>query len=231
LTGFLALTIGYSQDALCEPGKSTNGSINYAELNIKEFKAKSLPFSEVIADPNDASSKVVFDQGYKGRLCFTSCNFYEGYTSKWSSYFLDLQPYESTCFSLAGGCNSITFPIPDEELEVRVGSNSFKVKMSDPTRNSYYLPLELRRAIANSGDESIVINTSWDKLREYKIGQKTRVLLPIVLDQSKELQSKIENQQPVTSIEARLVELAELRKKGLIKSQEYEEMRRKILGL
>ena len=206
--------------------------IDYVDLNIRDFKAKKLPFSRVLPSTAEIGQKVLFDQAYRGRLCFISCHFYDGYTSKWSQYYLDLQPYESTCFALAGGCNTITFPRPDPRIRVGVGGQEFEVSMIDESRYRYYLPLALRQAIAASETTPVIIKTTWDKYRDYRVGDKSRRLLGAVLNRNEEIEvPRSSGPSAVTSIEEKLNELKVLRDKGLIDEGEYNRLRQKTLGL
>ena len=182
---------------------SSNEVVNYLDLNIRDYKAKALPFSKVLSGGQGGIEKVLFDQAYRGRLCFISCHFYDGYTSKWSSYYLELQPYESTCFALAGGCNTITFPKPDSRIKISVGSQEFYVVMTDESRYRYYLPLALRQA-------------TWDKYRNYRVGDDSRKLLVAVLNRNDEIEPPRMVDSAIQSVEERLNELMKLREKGLI---------------
>lgn len=206
-------------------------AVDYAGLNIRDYKAKTLPFSRVLTSTAEIGPKVLFDQAYRGRLCFISCHFYDGYTSKWSQYYLDLQPYESTCFAIAGGCNTITFPRPDSRIRVSVGDQEYEVSMIDEDRYRYYLPLALRQAIAASETTPVIIKTTWDKYRDYRVGDKSRRLLGAVLNRSDEIEVPRSAGPAVTSIEERLHDLKALRDKGLIDEAEYNRLRQKTLGL
>ena len=210
---------------------SSNEVVNYLDLNIRDYKAKALPFSKVLSTGQGGIEKVLFDQAYRGRLCFISCHFYDGYTSKWSSYYLELQPYESTCFALAGGCNTITFPKPDSRIKISVGSQEFDVVMTDESRYRYYLPLALRQAMVASDGIPVTIKTTWDKYRNYRVGDESRKLLVAVLNRNDEIEPPRMVDSAIQSVEERLNELMKLREKGLIDEQEYNRLRQKALGL
>ena len=215
--------------------------VNHHELNIKEYSNKKLPLGEVIRAPGASPlvTKVLYDKGYRGRYCMFSCQFYDGYTSKWTDYFVSIQPYESTCFALAGGCNVSTYPAPDEEIELKIDEKSYQLTMSDADTYSYYLPLEARRVLAASGDSSVSIHTTWDRLRVYELGDKTRNLLNVVLNQKNELETKMDmkTSSPESktdarlSLESQIQEINALLRKGMISKDEYDSMRRNILGL
>jgi hypothetical protein len=218
--------------AAANPSVTSGEVVDYFDLNIRDYKAKALPFSKVLASgAAGGNDKVLFDQTYRGRLCFISCHFYDGYTSRWSGYYLDLQPYESTCFALAGGCNTITFPRPDSRMKISVGSQEYELLMVDESRYRYYLPLATRQAISSSETAAVTIKTTWDKYREYRVGDKSRRLLGAVLNRNDEIATPDSGVPAALSIEERLNELKRLRGKGLIDESEYNRLRQKALGL
>lgn len=228
---FIAIAVIASPVKGAEMPGQTGSAVNYSELNIREHKAKSLPLSQVLTINKVKPERIVFDQGYRGRICLFSCHFYDGYTSRWSSYSLDLQPYESTCSALAGGCTTTTFPRPDSEIIVLVGGKEYKASMTDEQKYRYYLPLALRQAIVQNESFPITIRTKWDKYRDYKIGNKTRPLLTQVLDSATEVEVEASTSARESSTEERINELNKLREKGLISEDEYRKMRQKALGL
>lgn len=217
------------------------GDVNHHELNIKQYSNKKLPLREVIIAPGASPlvTKVLYDKGYRGRYCMFSCQFYDGYTSKWTDYYVSIQPYQSTCFALAGGCNVSTYPAPDEEIELKIDEKVYQLKMSNPDTYSYYLPLEVRRILAASSDSSVAIHTSWDRLRVYELGDKTKNLLGSVLNQDNELEIEIDvkpsspesKTDAKPSLESQIQEINALLRKGMISRDEYDSMRRNILGL
>lgn len=213
---------------------------DHLELSVKEYSNKNLPFGEVIdvSGRNPLITKVVYDKGYRGRLCFISCNFYDGYTSKWTDYLVSLQPYQTTCLAAAGGCNTTTYPSPDGNIKLVIGKQVFELSMVDPATYSYYLPLEARKALAMGEAERVVIQTRWEVLTDYEIGKKTKAALTKVLDLERDVsidqfgfapQEGLDAQKPTT--EERLREIESLLSKGLISKDEYEAMRKKALGL
>lgn len=214
--------------------------INHLELNLKEYSNKKLPLGKAIsvAGEDPLVTKVLYDQGYKGRICFISCHFYDGYTSKWTDFFVSLQPYESTCMAIAGGCNTTAYPKPDDEIKLVVGDDSFKVRMVDTETYSYYLPLDARQSIASNNRQNISINTSWAPMKVYEIGGKTKALLASLLNLDKELSfddsepksaQEVEVKEP--SLEEKIEEINNLLLKGLISKDEYKAMRERVLGL
>lgn len=103
--------------------------------------------------------------------------------------------------------------------------------MIDEGRYRYYLPLALRQAIAASETTPVIVKTTWDKYRDYRVGDKSRRLLGAVLNQNDEIEVPRSAGPPATSIEEKLNELKALRSKGLIDEGEYNRLRQKTLGL
>lgn len=231
LTALISICLVTPYETFANTPNKDKETIDYVNLNIREYRAKNLPFSEVLSTDKGSGEKVLFDQGYRGRICLISCHFYDGITSKWGGHYLDLQPYESTCSAIAGGCNTITFPRPDSKIKVTVGDQEFEITMIDETRYRYYLPLALRRIISSNQTAPVTIKTSWDKFRDYKLGNKSRSLLGAVLDAKSEIDIAAPSATKAPNIEARLEELKQLKKKGLIDENEYVQLRKKILEL
>ena len=160
-------------------------------------------------------------------MCFISCNFYNGVTSKWSDFFVDLQPFENFCMTLTG-CAS-QYPSPSEEILLKIGDSSYTLKMSDLAQNRYYIPLRARKDIASKSGE-ISIEIQGVKMPVYKIGPRNRETLRNLIDNSQELTKYVEAEKPKTMKE-KLVEVKDLLDSGLITETEYQEMREKILDV
>ena len=102
-------------------------------MNIKGIDPKNLLFDTPISTSKSPLTTVLYDRAVEGDMCFLSCNFYNGVTSKWSNFFVDLQPFENFCMSLTG-CAS-QYPTPSEEILLKIGSSSYSLKISDITQN------------------------------------------------------------------------------------------------
>ena len=195
------------------------------DVNIKGIDPKHLLFNTPISTSNSPLTTVLYDRAVEGDMCFLSCNFYNGVTSKWSDFFVDLQPFENFCMALTGCANQ--YPTPSEEILLRAGDSRFTLKMSDLTQNRYYIPLLARKDIASkSGD--IIIEIQGVKLPVYKISPKNRKTLRTLVDTSQELTQYVEVEEPRT-LKEKLVEAKDLLDSGLIDESEYQEMREKIL--
>jgi len=56
------------------------------EVNDWKEPPKGIPWATVVEIKSPFESyKAVFDQDYKGRSCFISCNFYDGFISRWTA--------------------------------------------------------------------------------------------------------------------------------------------------
>jgi hypothetical protein len=198
--------------------------------SIKSANSKSLPYGKILIFPGPPETRVLYDRGYKGRLCVTSCHFYDGILSKWSNFFLQLQPYESTCFALAGGCNTTHYPEAPKEIIISVQARDFVVRMTDESRNEYYLPLEIRKEITKNPATDVVVKTKWEKFPAYKIGRKSVLMLAKVLDSKSEIAvSQQDNETGQKTKSERLTELKEALDKDLINKDEYNRARMLIL--
>jgi len=195
------------------------------DVNIKGIDPKRLLFDTPISTTNSPLTTVLYDRAVEGDMCFISCNFYNGVTSKWSDFFVDLQPFENFCMTLTGCANQ--YPSPSEAILLKIGDSSYTLKMSDLAQNRYYIPLRARKDIAsNSGEISIEIQGV--KMPVYKIGSKNRETLRTLIDNSQELTEYVEVEKPRTRKE-KLIEAKDLLDAGLITENEYQEMREKIL--
>ena len=57
------------------------------DVNIKGIDPKNLLFNTPISTTNSPLTTVLYDRAVEGDMCFISCNFYNGVTSKWSDFF------------------------------------------------------------------------------------------------------------------------------------------------
>jgi hypothetical protein len=196
------------------------------DRGIKGVDPKNLPFNKIIKVVTEYTDTVLCDRAIEGDMCFITCNNYNGVTSKWSNYYVDLQPFENFCMFLTG-CSS-QYPLPPSEVRLKVGDRTWLLKISDPAQNRYYLPLEARQAIAGKNG-NIDIEIPGVKMPVYRIGAGNLPLIADVVNQTEEKQSSIDSDSRARSKEERLVELKSLRIKGLISPDEYEKARMKVI--
>ncbi len=194
------------------------------DVNIKGRDPKMLNFDIVLPSSTLPSTKILYDRAVEGDMCFISCNFYNGVTSKWSNFYLYLQPFENFCLTLAG-CSG-QYPAPSQDIAVIVDGKRNVIAMTDPDSNGYYMPLELRQQLAATTSQ-VSIEISGIKMPLYKIGVKNSRLIAGLVDTSQELLVRGTEKQ---SKEERLRELQELHRKGLITDRELNDSRLKILS-
>ena len=196
------------------------------DVNIKGIDPKNLLFDTPLASTKRPLTTVLYDRAVEGDNCFISCNFYNGVTSKWSDYFVDLQPFENFCMTFTG-CAS-QYPSPSHEILLRIGDSRYTLKLSDLTQNRYYIPLHVRKDIASKSGE-ISIEIPGIKMPVYKIGPKNRETLRALVDQTQELIEYNEAEKPKT-LKEKLVEAKDLLDSDLVTESEYQEIREKILN-
>ena len=196
------------------------------DRTIKGIDPKTLPFNKVIKVETPYTNSIVYDRATEGDMCFITCNNYNGVTSKWSNYYVDLQPFENFCMFLTG-CSS-QYPLPSREVRLKVGDKAWTLKMSDPEQNRYYLPLEARKAIGGSIGK-IELEISGIKMPVYRIGMTNLPLIAEVVNKTDEKQELLGAQSGNKSKENLLLELQSLREKGLIAPAEYDKARVRII--
>ena len=196
------------------------------DINIKGIDPKKLLFNEIISTQKKPNTKIIYDRQTEGDMCFMTCNFYNGVTSKWSDFFVDLQPFENFCLSTAG-CAS-QYPTPSDLVTLTVDETSFDLRMTDLSKNRYYLPLVIRRAIARNNGE-LKIEIRGVKKPIYQIGEKNTETIKQVLNTSEELPEFLYRSQ--SSIKGYLLEIKDLLEEDLIDSSEYKKLRDKALDL
>jgi hypothetical protein len=195
------------------------------DISIKGLDPKGLPFNKVIKVDSDYTNSILYDRAVEGDMCFISCNKYNGVTSKWSNFYVDLQPFENFCMFWTG-CAS-QYPLPSSEVRLKVNDSVWTLKMLDPDNNRYYLPLQARKAIGlKSGNISLEI--AGVKMPVYRIGENNVSLIAEVVNQNQEKQLPLGTGVP-RGKEERLIELKALFDKGLISPVEYTNTRLKII--
>ena len=195
------------------------------DISIKGLDPKGLPFNKVIKVDSDYTNSILYDRAVEGDMCFISCNKYNGVTSKWSNFYVDLQPFENFCMFWTG-CAS-QYPLPSSEVRLKVNDSVWTLKMLDPDNNRYYLPLQARKAIGlKSGNISLEI--AGVKMPVYRIGENNVSLIAEVVNQNQEKQLPLGSGVPRNK-EDKLIELKTLLDKGLISPVEYTNARLKII--
>jgi hypothetical protein len=195
------------------------------ETNIKGIDPKKLPFNQIIKiDGGKEVAKVLFDRASEGDMCAITCNFYNGVTSKWTDYEVSLQPFENFCMFLTG-CSG-QYPMPSESVTLIVGSNRYKLKITNQESMGYYLPLSARKDIAGSTTE-LILEIAGAKMPIYRIGKDNSAKIREIVNQTDEL-TTIKLLQGSTKA-SRLEELKQLLDAKQITITEYEASRKAIL--
>lgn len=193
------------------------------DVNIKGRDPKMLEFDVILTSGVAPNTKILYDRAVEGDMCFISCNFYNGVTSKWGDYFLYLQPFENFCLTLAG-CSG-QYPSPSNEIAILVDGNRHVLRMTKPDENGYYMPLSLRKEIALSTSQ-LIVEIAGVKMPIYKIGESNSKQIKKLVNTTDELD--VANGDALSK-EARLKELQVLYEKGLITDKELEAARLKVL--
>ncbi len=198
-----------------------------ADRSIRGTDPKNLPFDRILkSSGKDGITNILYDRAVEGDMCFISCNNYNGVTSKWSNFYVEIQPFENFCMALTG-CSS-QYPLPPQTVTLNVSGKQFKLDQIDSSLLRYYLPLEARAEIAkNKG--GISIDIAGVKMPRYKIGSKNRSKLSTVVNAQQELDKYLQ-EKATTSKADRLKELKKLLKSGEISQGEYDKARANILS-
>jgi hypothetical protein len=102
--------------------------------------------------------------------------------------------------------------------------------MTDSSRNQYYLPLSLRRAIIDKGAHTVEIETGFSKYPAYRLSKNVSRKLSLVLDGARELEQDLPASGMQRPKAQRLRELDELMQAGMISEPEYKKAREQIIS-
>ena len=80
-----------------------------------------------------------------------SCDKFDGLVVKWSTFYLQIQPYEKKCLYI---CHT-SFPMPSKDIKIYTDKKEYRVGMIDDFEYIYYLPLEIREAIKAASTFSV----------------------------------------------------------------------------
>ena len=190
---------------------------------MKEINPQSVEFSRIFNTDLPPDKQYVYDKDSRGKGCVIGCDQIDGVMAKWSTFFVQLQPYDKKCLFI---CHT-TYPMPPREIRISTDSESFIVKMTEDSEYLYYLPLRVRKSITTS--TSVIVQISGIALSTYKVGPKTLPLIAAIANVDEELPLKpADDQMPKTKSE-RLEELKSAYEKGLMSKSEYESFRMSIL--
>lgn len=200
--------------------------VHAKDISIKELNHANInvPLNEVFPATNPPNEYVYYDTDYRKQGCAITCDQTDGLLVKWSSFFLQIQPYERYCPFI--WCRS-RYPSPPASITFNTGQGDYVVSISDQENNLYYLPLEVRSSILLA--ESLLITVPGVGLSEYKPNPYALKDIKEVVNVTEELPG----QQAFSEkdIKSRLSEASALLESGLISEKEYELMRKAILGI
>ncbi len=154
-------------------------------FDIKDWKEppKNIPWSEIVTIKSPFETyKAVWDQDYQGRSCLISCNFYDGFISRWTGDQLAVAEFSSYC--LSGICRKNFRNIP-YGIEISVNGEVFSLSGSE---GLFVLNAKVRRAIQSSSDSpKIAVRLGGNNAAIYNIGDKSaRSIKRLITDEARE---------------------------------------------
>lgn len=153
------------------------------ELNDWKEPPKSIPWSEIVTIKSPFETyRAVWDQDYQGRSCFISCNYYDGFISRWTGDQLSVAEFSTFC--LGGGCSKRFRDIP-YGIEIMVDGEKFSLTGSE---GLYVLNAKVRKALeASSGDPKISLRLGGSNSTIYNIGPKSaRSIKKLVIEEAEQ---------------------------------------------
>jgi len=151
------------------------------EVNDWKEPPKNIPWSTVVEIKSPFETyKAVWDQDYRGRSCFISCNYYDGLISKWTAEQVSVARFSAYCTSLTG-CRKNYYEIP-YGVELSVDSVIYKLSGSD---GLFSLSAKARKAIENlSSSGKISIRIGGNNQVIYNIGEKSSRSIATLIKES-----------------------------------------------
>lgn len=140
------------------------------EIEIQDWKnpPKNIPWSTIVKVKSPFETyRAVWDQDYKGSSCFLSCNFYNGFISRWTGETLSVAWFSTTCFS--GNCSKRYQEIKSG-VELIVDGQTFTVYGQG---DDMVMPANLRKALEGNANPKISLRVNGDNSAIYNIGEKT----------------------------------------------------------
>lgn len=139
------------------------------EVNDWKEPPKDIPWSEIVTIKSPFETyRAVWDQDYQGRSCFISCDYYDGFISRWTGDQLAVAEFSSHC--LMGGCRKRFRDIP-YGIEMLINGEMFSLSGSE---GLYVLSAKVRKALeASDGDPKISLRLGGSNSSIYNIGPKS----------------------------------------------------------
>ena len=191
----LALTLALS---LSQPGKalastpqssvqqdSSKSASGEPVIEINDWKEppKNIPWSKIVTIKSPFETyRAVWDQDYRGRSCFLSCNFYDGLISRWTGDQVAVAQFSTYCFS--GNCRKTFQNIP-YGIDLSIEGEQFSLSGSD---GLFVLSAKVRKALeASAENPKIAIRIGGNNSVIYNIGSDSaRSIRRLVIDEAKE---------------------------------------------
>jgi S1-C subfamily serine protease len=140
-------------------------------IEVSDWKEppKSIPWSEIVTIKSPFETfKAVWDQDYQGRSCFISCDYYDGFISRWTGDQLAVAEFSSHC--LLGGCRKRFRDIP-YGIEILIDGEMFSLSGSE---GLYVLSAKVRKALQSSaGVPKISLRLGGSNSSIYNIGPQS----------------------------------------------------------
>lgn len=156
-----------SSDSVASPAASSKEVI----IEVSDWKEppKSIPWSEIVTIKSPFETyRAVWDQDYRGRSCFISCDYYDGFISRWTGDQLAVAEFSSHC--LMGGCRKRFRDIP-YGIEMMVDGEQFSLTGSE---GLYVLNAKVRKALeASNGIPKISLRLGGNNSAIYNIGSNS----------------------------------------------------------
>lgn len=158
-----------NDDPQCEEtsGGSKRNEKGEYEVEITDWKnpPKNIPWSTIVTIKSPFETyKAVWDQDYKGKSCFISCDYYYGYTSRWTGESV------SVAFFTDGPYSGKHYQDIRHGVEVNVNGQLFAVYGHG---DDMMLPAKLRKALMATSNPKISLRLQGNNSRIYNIGEAT----------------------------------------------------------
>ena len=154
-------------------------------IEITDWKEppSNIPWSKIVTIKSAFETyRAVWDQDYKGRSCFLSCNFYDGLISRWTGDQLAVAEFSTYCFG--GNCRKSFKSIP-YGVELSINGEQFSLSGSD---GLFALNSKVRRALEVSPENTkISLRLGGNHSVIYNIGDaSTKSIKSLILQEASE---------------------------------------------
>ena len=165
-----------------DSSKSASGE-PVIEVNDWKEPPKNIPWSKIVTIKSPFETyRAVWDQDYRGRSCFISCDYYDGLISRWTGDQVAVAQFSSHC--LLGGCRK-TFQNISYGIDLSIEGEQFSLSGSD---GLFVLSAKVRKALeASAENPKIAIRIGGNNSVIYNIGSDSaRSIRRLVIDEAKE---------------------------------------------